>query len=396
MIELSGLRKYTTGGAVRLEADIKFHGMTSPYPERTIYFEVDEANGHMLADDSYDAFVLVPLFVAMFHKQDLRIRGKISKRLFQNVKWYIQRIFCDYSPDLSPVNVIVDGTIVNDKRGNIVGTGISCGIDSLSTIYDHFIREDDPAYKINALFYFNHDMHNHRTDSSGQVLYKNLLARNRSAAQDLNLPLYSLESNLYVFNDVIIKLRKKFISFSYVSMDSCILALSGAISRYYISNGDSYNEIKIFHDLYHDNDMAGFCDSYFVPLIQTERTELIIDGCQYRRVDKLKRIVDWDIAQKYLNVCWTNNADGSNCGHCPKCLRTLLPLEILGKLDAYAKVFDVEAYKRNSLGYKVHCLKNYGKAPFDTENVDLAKERNFKMPERREVYLLDGQAMLTD
>ena len=257
MIEISNLRKYVTdAGTARLEADIAFYGMTSPYPERTIYFDVDEANGHMLADDSYDAFVLVPLFVAMFHKQDLRIRGKISKRLFQNVKWYIQRIYCDYSPDLSPVNVIVDGTIVNDKRGKLVGTGISCGIDSLSTIYDHFIREDDPDYKVNALFYFNHDMHNHRTDSSGQVLYKNLLARNRSAAQDLNLPLYSLESNLYVFNDIIIKLRKKFISFSYVSMDSCILALSKTIARYYISSTWSYSETKKFDDAAHDYDMC--------------------------------------------------------------------------------------------------------------------------------------------
>ncbi|MBR1804888.1 MAG: hypothetical protein IJ774_00730, partial [Selenomonadaceae bacterium] len=366
----------------------------SPYPERTIYFDVDEANGHMLADDSYDAFVLVPLFVAMFHKQDLRIRGKISKRLFQNVKWYIQRIYCDYSPDLSPVNVIVDGTIVNDKRGKIVGTGISCGIDSLSTIYDHFIREDDPDYKVNALFYFNHDMHNHRKDSSGQVLYKNLLARNRSAAQDLNLPLYSLESNLYVFNDVIIKLRKKFISFSYVSMDSCILALGGVISRYYISNAWSYSQTKKFDDAAHDYDFAEFCDSYFVPLIQTERTELIIDGCQYRRVDKLKRIVDWDIAQKYLNVCWRYTPDGSNCGVCIKCLRVQLTLEIIGKLDKFAAVFDIDRYNRDSMGFKIRSLQNYGVEPLDTQNVDFAKEHNFPMPECHKCFTLGKRVMI--
>ena len=95
MIEISNLRKYAAGRNVRLEADITFTDMPSPYAERTIYFEVDKNNGDMLADDTYDAFVLVPLYLAMYHKQDLHIRGNISKKLYQNIKWYIPRILCD-------------------------------------------------------------------------------------------------------------------------------------------------------------------------------------------------------------------------------------------------------------------------------------------------------------
>ena len=396
MIEISNLHKYTTGGGVtRLEVDITFHDMANPYPTNTIYFEVDKKISYMLADDSYDAFVLVPLFVAMFHKQTLHIRGKISKRLYQNVKWYIQQIYCDYSPNLSPVKFIVDGFTKPPKsRGKIIGAGISCGVDALSTIYDHFVREDDPEYRINALFYFNHDMKNHRTDSSGQTLYQGLLPKNSAAAKDLGLPLYSMESNLYVFNSIIIQMRKKFISMSYISLYSHILALSNAVSRYYVSSERSYEEIKKFEDQSHDDDIGCFCESYLVPLIGNERTELIIDGCQYRRVDKLKKIVDWDIAKKHLNVCWANKFDGSNCGRCLKCLRTQLTLEIMGKLDDYANVFDLEQYKKISFQHKIQCIKNYAKEPLDSENFDFAKEHNFSMPERREAYLLNGQAVL--
>lgn len=126
--------------------------------------------------------------------------------------------------------------------------------------------------------------------------------------------------------------------------------------------------------------MAGFSESYIIPLIQTNNLELIIDGCQYRRVDKIKNIADWDIAQKYLNVCLERTADASNCGVCSKCLRTLLPLEILGKLDSYSAIFDIPKYREVSLDYKIHCLENYDKDPFETENVDFARENNFPMP----------------
>ena len=49
MIEVSNLRKYKTGGKVKLEADITFQDMASPYPEKTIYFEIDSKFSYMLA-----------------------------------------------------------------------------------------------------------------------------------------------------------------------------------------------------------------------------------------------------------------------------------------------------------------------------------------------------------
>lgn len=390
MIEIANLRKYARGEVIRLEADIIFTDMVSPYPEKTIYFEIDKEHGDMLADDSYDAFVLVPLFIAMFHKQDLHIRGNISKKLYQNVIWYVRKIFCDYSPDLSNVNFTVDGfTEPTKERGKIIGTGISCGVDSLSTIYDHFVKETDPDYRINALFYFNHDIHNYRKDSSGQMIFHKLCRKNRQATADIGLPFYSLETNLYPFNDTIVKLRKdNWVSMSYINAYSCILSLGKGVFRYYTAGGSTYNQKKIFYADYHDRDMAGFCDFYLVPLIQTERTEIIIDGCQSRRVDKLKKIVDWDITKKYLDTCYENNSDGSNCGICGKCLRTLLALEIMGKLDDYADIFDVGRYRKISFANKVQCLENYGEKPFETENVDFARENNFPMPTKRECYVL--------
>ena len=379
------------GGVVRLEADITFDGIPSPYAEKTLYFEVADADYDMLADDTYDAFVLVPLYLAMYHKQDLHIRGNISKKLYQNIKWYIQRILCDFSNELTPINFSADGFTFNKSKGNLIGTGISCGVDSMSTIYDHFIKETDPVYKINSLFLFNCGTHGDFEDPFTQKLFLERYKRNVNAADELGLPVHLVTSNVHAFTH---KIGEQKVGF--FAIYSCILSLQNVIFRYYTSSGLNYPKAKNFRHLYHNFDMAGFCESYLVPLIQNENLELIIDGCQYRRVDKLKNIADWEIAQKYLNVCVSHLPDASNFGHCPKCLRTLLPLEIMGKLDKFSRVFNVEQYKRNSFNYKVDCLQKYDKSAFETEAVDFARENNFPMPIKTACYVLGNNAVIVN
>ena len=391
MLEISNLRKYRRGGVVRLETDINFTDMPSPYEEKTLYFEVNESDGDMLADDTYDAFVLVPLYLAMYHKQDLHIRGNISKKLYQNIKWYIPRILCDFSNDLAPINFIAEGFTAPKSKGNLIGTGISCGVDSMSTIYDHFIKETDPDYKINALFLFNCGTHGDFEDPLTKKLFIERYKRNVNAADELGLPVHLVTSNLHAFTHKIGEQKV-----GYFAIYSCIFSLQNSIFRYYTSNGSTYEEKKIFVSYNKNRDMAGFGDSYIVPLIQTENLELIIDGCQYRRVDKLKNIADWEIAQKYLNVCVSHLPDASNCGHCPKCLRTLLPLEIIGKLDKFSRVFNIEQYKKNSFNYKVNCLQKYDKSDFETEAVDFARENNFPMPIKTGCYVLGNNAIIVN
>lgn len=261
----------TLWGGVRLEADITFTDMPSPYPEKTLYFEVDKAHGDMLADDTYDAFVLVPLYLAMYHKQDLHIRGNISKKFYQNIKWYIPRILCDFSDDLAPVKFTVDGFTNAKRKGNLIGTGISCGVDSLSTIYDHFVKETDPDYRINALFFFNYGSCGDFGDPHTVRTFQNRYRRNLQAANELGLPVYPINTNLHAFTHARWIGGQKL---GYFASYSCIFSMQNAIFRYYTSSGNSYEARKIFSKFNHDHDMAGFGDSYIVPVVQIDNLEL--------------------------------------------------------------------------------------------------------------------------
>ena len=110
MIEIKNLRiEDTKDNWSRVVADIVFFNMENPCNENTIWFSTRRENRDMLSDKSYDAFFLVPLYLAMYYKQDLHICGKVSKRLYKNVMTYIQTILCEFSNHLSKVNVFVDG-----------------------------------------------------------------------------------------------------------------------------------------------------------------------------------------------------------------------------------------------------------------------------------------------
>ena len=394
MIEISGLRKYTVadGQGVRLEAKIKFIDVDAVCPADTLYFEIRKDYGGMFATDTYDAFFLIGLYLAMYHKTPLKIRGKVSKKLCKNAAWYIQKILCDFSDLLEPVDFIVDGYAPTKGKGNLIGTGISCGVDSLATIHDRFVKETDRDYRINALFIFNCGTHGDYGAPDTQIVFASRVNRAVAVANELKLPLVIVDTNLHLFRHENDKPTVMFLS-----MYACVLSLQNAVKRYYIPSGCSYQGIKDYGDRAHHNDLATACDSYLIPLIQTERTELIVDGCQRRRVDKIDDLTTWDVARKYLNVCLLQKgADSANCGKCSKCLRTLLALEILGKLDDFAQVFPVDDYRKESLMYRAHVLEKADTETFYRELVDLAAEKNFPMPVKKTCYVLDGNVVVME
>lgn len=375
MIEIKNLRiEDTENNWSRIIADINFLGMENPYNESKIWFAMRSENKNMFSDESYNAFLLVPLYIAMYHKQDLHICGKVSKRLYKNIMAYIQTILCEFSKDLSRINVLVDGFTEVVACKGMVGTGVSCGVDSLSTIYDHFVKENDDDYKINALFLFNCGTHGEYENPKTSELYEKRYELNKRAADEMNLPVYQVNSNLHAFTHQIGLQR-----IGYFSIWSCILALEKSIKQYYVSSAYEYEEIKVYSKYTKDFDMAEFCESYLVPLIRTESLELIIDGCQYRRTQKTENIANWEIAQKYLNVC-INTEDGTNCSRCSKCMRTLIPLDSMGKLDKFSGTFDLSSYRKHLFFWKCYFVANEKRIGFAEDIVKYCHARGHSMP----------------
>ena len=382
MFVVKNLRKKEKDGWTYLVVDFEVTGMKSPFEEKTMWFAVENENADMLTDDVYDAFVLVPLYLGMHYHQDVHIEGKISPRLYHNINHYLMKIFDDFSDYTIPIKFTVDGFKIAKKGPvDLIGTGISCGVDSFTSIYDNYIEEFDENFKINSLFLANCGTHGDYENKKTREIWLERAKKNQEAANELNLPTFLIDSNLHAFTHKIGEQR-----IGYLAIYSCIICLEKYISRYIISSTLSYNDIKRFSDHARDIDLAEYAESYMIPLISTERIEFVSDGCQYTREEKTERICEWDIARKYLNVCVKPGESIENCSRCHKCMRTLLVLEAMGRLNDFNEVFDIPTYHKYKNYYKKLYVTRYGRDAFSTTVIDYLRNHKISTPSKITAY----------
>ena len=83
------------------------------------------------------------------------------------------------------------------------------------------------------------------------------------------------------------------------------------------------------------------------PLFSTSKTRIVHDGVTYTRTEKTEFISQNALVLRTLHVCFRGQdglgQDDTNCCRCEKCFRTMVTLEILGKLDK-AALFDRQKF----------------------------------------------------
>jgi hypothetical protein len=97
---------------------------------------------------------------------------------------------------------------------------------------------------------------------------------------------------------------------------------------------------------------------------------LYTDGFVADRFAKTREIMEFSPARKFLSVCFSSR---KNCGICPKCRRTLLQLDMLGGLELFSDVFDIEYYKNHISEYLEHLPDT---AAFFADNAEYERERD--------------------
>ena len=217
-----------------------------------------------------------------------------------------------------------------------------------------------------------------------QKLFNGRFEHVNKAAQALGLPLYVIDTNLYSFRPFLTSNIEL-----YCSLYSCALSIQRVLKKYYIASSLSYDDTLEFGKNNRDAfDFAEFSEVYAVPLIRTERIELVVDGAQYERSQKTENISDWDIAIKYLNVC-SANISVDNCSVCSKCVRTLITLEAMGKLDKFSGVFDLSAYKKVAFIRKCIVVSRRNIDAFQHDIYEFAKKSGMKLPPKILPFIFD-------
>ena len=219
--------------------------------------------------------------------------------------------------------------------GEGVGTGVSCGVDSLHAIHkfiDYPIKRNRLTHLcINDVGAFGNHLY---WRVGGSKVRDNSYARARKVAAEVGLPLIETESN------VANALRLNHImthTFSSLFSIMCMRKLWGVY--YYASAGyDTLTDISLRNwTRKHPADY----EPILLRMMNTPGLMFYSAGELETRMEKIADIANYDVARKHLFSCtW----DLENCGVCKKCTRNLTTLDYLGKLSNFSESYNIPHY----------------------------------------------------
>ncbi len=114
----------------------------------------------------------------------------------------------------------------------------------------------------------------------------------------------------------------------------------------------------VFEDYFYEVSIPSSCDYSSLdpwgshplsdPLFSTCQTKLVHEGVAYSRTEKIEYLAENSRALRELHVCFRGDdslgQDHKNCCRCEKCYRTMIALEILGKLEQ-CSLFDASKFE---------------------------------------------------
>lgn len=372
-MEISNIRKEFKDSKVYLIADIQCNFSKN----KQLWFNVDKYYEDWLTDDVYDAFLVETIYMAMFYNENIEIRGNISKKIYRNLTDYIIPVINSLNPDFKIIKIKANGFSNCIKTdANLIGTGFSGGVDSFSTIIDKYEIETDPEYRINTLFFFNIGQYQGRSHQTRLTKALQFYNNSLEFAREINLPYIFMDSNMFDFY---------LPHWEYDAGPLCriasILVFQRAISRYYISGSNHYLQQNSSTEKHLDD----VTDEFIYSMLSPDGIDIILDGNQYFRSQKVEKLVNYEYAKKHLNVCVNGNINvqvDKNCSICHKCLRTLIILESLGKLNDFSHVFHLDKYSSVSYINKCWISLQDGKGAYATENAAFARKHGIRLPSK--------------
>lgn len=274
--------------------------------------------------DSADAFVPALLVPSLEQGEDLEIAPPISERLLRRLPRIQDVLVSWYAPALRRISVAASPRREPERDlGTGVGALFSSGVDSFYSLMKSERGGTPEVPPVTHLLYLRSlegsvtrqeayeapldrsigtDESRQHVEAVAQALGKRVIA----GASNLRAH-FSLNYETYYFGS---------------ALAAAGLALSGGLRWLLLPSSRSYAELVP-------------CGSH--PLLDelwsTERLELVHDGGEARRVDKIERLVAGEpLALEHLRVCLENEGRAFNCGKCRKCVRTMMALDLLGAL----------------------------------------------------------------
>jgi hypothetical protein len=275
-----------------------------------------------------DPFVAALLLPVMARGAALRVEGPVSSRMMQGVGTFMD-VICGWWPEFEHVAVEADETDVVRSTPDLgfVASSFSGGVDSFYTLLKNEHSDLPRQEKISRLLFIHgYDIALDRAD-----FHRAVVDRLEVVAKACDKELIQVSTNARQLAGEPVTWGR----YHATVLIAVTLGLQGRLRRLYIPA--SYPYADLFPWGSHPRTD---------PLWSTESLEIIHDGCEATRVEKVLAYVSKSqVALDNLRVCWESQKGMYNCGVCEKCMRTKLNLEIAGVLHKAGALDSTLRYK---------------------------------------------------
>lgn len=345
-----GVPKFSRqNGWWRLSAALHIEGTQNdilPAHQKEMWFALPEEYAEeFVFPDCSDCFLFGLLYYAMRFGYNIRILGSISKEVVYNVRKEAMPIMAAYRTCLQTVDISADRT-GSYPEGKYVGTGFSAGIDSFYSIVGNLKEHLFPEDKLTHLFFFNvgtHDLARSFEElEHAREKFRMRYERFLPASKEIGLPFIPIDSNVHSF------LPDNVSAAISVCNAAAIHFLRKGI-RLYLLSSDGRDYMEWFKYLktapWEEHISLAHMEPVLCQWLGDRSLKIVPYGTNVTRLEKTKILADYPPAQHCLNVCNSVDTMEKNCSVCLKCRRTMLDLELLGKLDGFRSTFDVDLFR---------------------------------------------------
>ena len=361
-----------------------------------LWYATSKEFGRFFCPETADSFVVPMILRAIKTHQDIIVESELSERLFyylnNSVFFAVGKAYEKRYGGKHQSKVIANKLRRVPFDGVHVGTGCSLGVDSFAVLKQYLFDNDvSESYKVTHLSLFNAGAFGgtkncNNVEGVRESFFREV-GRVQSFAEQIGLPLVWVDSNVRWFYP-----EGDFNwSHAYLNM-GIVLSMQKLWKRYYYASGYSLENFRL------DISDTAYYEPFLLPSLSTESTELISASMTMSRSDKVCYISLDDVVRKNLYVCLKeqirnnplvkNKYQGEylNCGRCLKCERTMLQLDILGRLDEFKNIFDLSNWPQRKRYYIGEVLAGRYK---DTMLLDLYNsmvESNYVIPRFSRLY----------
>ena len=297
-----------------------------PDSEQTVFFSVPKAYQSAFAEELADCFVAAALPWCMRNGLDIISEAPVSRSILYSLKTRLIPGMSYHSKVYHTIDVVAEPSDLVYENAGHVGLCWSAGSDSFYTYMTHLHVPD--ACKPTHLLNINAGVYE-KPDIEGK--FRRASEKCIADAGAFGLKALNMDTNLHLVFPLL------YLSVCPERLAACMLSIQKELNSGLISSSYDLSRMK------YDDDNAGFYEFIIQDALSNQNITLSAPGVEVSRLEKLRRLSDFEPAQKMLHVCVAD--EKNNCMTCGKCIRVVTALDALGTLDRFGAVFDLQYFR---------------------------------------------------